>query len=193
MLQKRTLRTSKRSRCAPVLSLWQMLTASAQELRYRWLQFLHAEKQPLLADQGNQNVPRLMALLRQTPWWRRGHLYLAAEALRERDTALAYASGQAALLLATREVDRIASTLAVARALLASRSPDRAALLLEPLHQAHPGHADITEELAACFLGKGDFLAARGLLESLPRERRTSTAEAALAYLRTKEHTSHDH
>lgn len=174
-------------------SLWQTLTASGQEFRYRWLQFLHAEESTPLLEAHRQTIPRLMALLRQTPWWRKGHLYLADEALRARDTALAYASGQAALVLSKREGDRVAATLVVARALLASRSPDRALALLEPLRAAHPERADVTEELAACFLGKGDFPTARSLLESLPKAGRSATAEAALAYLRTKEQTSHDH
>ena len=178
-------------------SLWRSLTAASQELRFRWLCFLHSEEQGgggLGAANGpTWRIPRLMVFLRATPWWRMGHVRLAEDALLQRDLPLAFASGQAALVLSRTAGQRVGAALLVARALLAGGSPVRARAVLEPLRVQHPERFDLIEELAACFLAEGDFAAARTMLEGIPQSSRSASSGAALTYLRNKEQQSHDH
>ncbi len=139
-------------------------------------------------DQITPRIASIRSLLRRFPFWLRGHQRLGDISLRVDDVATAYAAAQC-LIAATDEQSSLRGEayLLLGRSFLRRgdwRSSigylERAAVLLTK-------DLRVFEERAAAYMAGGERPRALEILETIPSERLSPAAKAALEFLRRAE------
>lgn len=129
----------------------------------------------------------LRSLLRRFPYWAKGHLIFAEEALDQDAVAEAYASANAALYLCGHhQGERAMAEFTLGRCFLRRGDWRSAVEYLSRGRAAMPHNHVVTEELAAAQILGGDYTAASALLESIPAARISAQGKAALSFTRSK-------
>jgi thioredoxin-like negative regulator of GroEL len=129
----------------------------------------------------------LRSLLRRFPYWIKGHLEYAEDALERDCVADAYASANAVLHLS--ESDRphqTAAHFALGRCFLRRGDWRSAVEHLSRAHAEMPTNHAISEELAAAYVLGGDYQAASRLLEAIPANHISAAGKAARSFVRAK-------
>jgi tetratricopeptide (TPR) repeat protein len=187
---------------APTL---QVINILITELRFRALRFLahlheSAERDSLSAVQRldpdlastQERQYRLSSsellrrLLRQVPYWKRGHLLLGELAIQDDDIATAYAEALAAQALSGSRSMCERSELLRARCYLKRSGFEEARKPLEDLVARLPSRWDIREDLGACYIGLQLWAEAEAALKVIPVQTRSAPAQAALLYAQRK-------
>ena len=111
---------------------------------------------------------QLIKWLRRFPYWSRGHLLLAEQALRHSNMSLAYSSAHAVLTLPARGNVHFLARYTLGRCYLAAGKPELAMPYFIQAHDRLPNRYEITEDLAACHMALGSNSEALKLLNSIP-------------------------
>lgn len=128
----------------------------------------------------------LRRLLRQIPYWRRGHLLLGELAIQDDDIATAYAEALAAQALSGARGKCERSEILLARCYLKRSAFEEARRPLEELVARLPNRWDIREDLGACYIGLQLWAEADTALRAIPEQARSAPAQAALRYSQRK-------
>ncbi|MEY4700224.1 MAG: hypothetical protein RL326_411 [Pseudomonadota bacterium] len=129
----------------------------------------------------------LCSLLRRFPYWIKGHLEYAEDALGRDSIADAYASANAALYLSEAGRSHQATAHFVLGRCFLRRGDWRSAVeYLSRAHTALPIKHQIGEELAAAYVLGGDYQAASDLLEAIPGNYISAAGKAARSFVRAK-------
>jgi tetratricopeptide (TPR) repeat protein len=137
---------------------------------------------------GAERTPaRLRAILRRYPFWLAGHLDLARISLVEGDVATAYASAQAARVLAASNSQRSAEALHLLGQCFLARGEHASALSLFQQAQPQLGSTPkFSEDMAAALMLAGSYREAALLLEAVPPTSLSAQGKAALEYSRIR-------
>lgn len=142
----------------------------------------------LSSRSGAERTPaRLRGILRRYPFWSTGHLDLARVSLVEGDVATAYASAQAARVLAAGNPQRTAEALHLLGQCFLARGEHASALSL--FEQAQPqlrSTPKFREDMAAALMLAGSYSEATRLLEAIPPTSLSAQGKAALEYSRSR-------
>lgn len=129
----------------------------------------------------------LCSLLRRFPYWIKGHLEYAEDALARDSIAHAYASANAVLYLAeSTSPHRAAADYVLGRCFLRRGDWRSAVEYLSRARLNLPNNHSISEELAAAHILGGDYQAANTVLESIPTNHISAAGKAALTFVRSK-------
>ncbi|MBN8549691.1 MAG: hypothetical protein J0M12_10280 [Deltaproteobacteria bacterium] len=127
----------------------------------------------------------LRSRLRETPYWKRGHLLLGELSLQEDDVATAYACAKAVGILSAEGASSEADTL-LGRCYLKRGAFVEATAFLEKGALARPNDSALQEDVAACYIGRGEFKKAAQILSVIPQQRLSVPGHAALLYSKKK-------
>ncbi|NDC37072.1 MAG: tetratricopeptide repeat protein [Proteobacteria bacterium] len=125
-------------------------------------------------------------LLRRTPYWSTGHLWLAEQAFFQNRIEVAFCEAQAVLALSNTQREVAAAQRVVARCHLKSGDYSAARALLSALVSTAPTAWDIREDFAATLLQQGDFDSAASELRAIPSEQLSGEGRAALDFVNSK-------
>jgi len=129
----------------------------------------------------------LRSLLRRFPYWMKGHLEYAEDALERDSIAQAYASGNAVLYLSpSNSPHRAAAHFVLGRCFLRRGDWRSAVEYLARSRAELASNYSITEELAAAYVLGGDYQAAKSLLEEIPANQISASGKAAQSFVRSK-------
>jgi hypothetical protein len=152
----------------------------------RVLHSLDHDAQHLAANQQvRRRCAALRQILRQTPYWKSGHIEFAELCLEQDDVASAYASLQAAQALPSTARQALQIQHLMARCFLKRGNPEKARELLLPLW-TQCKQVRVAEDLAAAFMALENETDALKILEACGDSKLSASSKAALDYLRLK-------
>lgn len=152
----------------------------------RVLHSLDHEAQQLAANQLAQHrCAALRQILRQTPYWKSGHIEFAELCLEQDDVASAYASLQAAQALTPTAKQSLQVQHLMARCFLKRGNPEKAREMLLPLW-TQSKQVQVAEDLAAAFMALENESEALKILEACGDSKLSAGSKSALNYLRLK-------
>ena len=125
-------------------------------------------------------------ILRGTPYWAAGHLWLAQYALLTNRPTLAFASAQAAIALRPSKALYFNARLVLARCQLKAGDYSSAQRSLEELRAIDPDSFPVREDYAALLMYRGAWQAAMQELSTIPEQSLTGEGRAALEFARSK-------
>jgi hypothetical protein len=129
----------------------------------------------------------LRSLLRRFPYWIKGHLEYAEDALERDSIADAYASANAVLYLSESDhLHQAAAHFVLGRCFLRRGDWRSAVSYLSRAHTELTQKHEISEELAAAYVLGGDYQAASPLLEAIPANHISAAGKAARSFVRAK-------
>lgn len=136
-------------------------------------------------DQENvkSQINSIMALLRKTPWWAKGHLRLGWLALSVKEFDLAFASFEAVRRLITDENLLGNANIGLARCCMARGQHDKAIDLIKKLPEDFVSEDYINEQLAACYMAQERYDQAKSAIEKIPKSRRSPQVSGVLDYI----------
>jgi tetratricopeptide (TPR) repeat protein len=151
----------------------------------------HSQSALAQTDQLTLRSASIRSLLRRFPFWLRGHQRLGDMSLCVDDVATAYAAAQC-LIAATDEQTSLRGEayLLLGRSFLRRGDWRSSIEYLERAATLLPNDLRVFEERAAAYMAGGAHARALGLLETIPSERLSPAAKAALEFLRKAEASS---
>lgn len=179
-------------------TLFQRIVALAIELFWRsgegtlGARTPHSPTQDTQVDGITLRITSIRSLLRRFPFWLRGHQRLGETSLVVDDVGTAYAAAQC-LIAATGEHTSLRGEayLLLGRSFLRRGDWKTSIGYLERAAPLLPKDLRVFEERGAAYMAGGEHPRALEILETIPIERLSPAAKAALEFLRRTEPSSH--
>lgn len=133
-----------------------------------------------------QRASWLQEKLRKTPNWIDGHLGLAWTALKLNELSLAYASAQAVLVLAKVDSDRASAHWVIGKCYLRRGDHQAAITALQNANRQGETGSGLKEDLAAAYMGRGEYALALETLRSIAPTALSMQAQAALSFCKMR-------
>lgn len=164
------------------------LYAAARWRVHRWeCSEQHSFKATASGEQGlPQREEVVRVILRATPYWATGHLWLAQYALATNRLDLAFSSAQAVLALGASAALCFDARLVIARCQLKAHDYAAAERTLHQLKEMNPNSWAVREDCAALLVHRGQWQAAASELEAIPAQHLSGEGRAALEFVRGK-------
>ena len=134
-----------------------------------------------------QTITALRGLLRRYPFWAAGHRELARISLKGDDVSLAYPAAISLQILSVKNTAQMAEAKLLLGTCFLKKGEWKAALIYFNDARALGLRSDIlNEETAAAHILGGEYHEALRLLETIPADKISAEAKAALGYVRSK-------
>ncbi len=168
--------------------LFGCLYAAARWRVHRWeFSDQQSSKSKTPGEQGSpQREEVVRVILRATPYWAAGHLWLAQHALVTNRLGFAFSSAQAVLALGASAALCFDARLVIARCQLKAHDYAAAERTLHQLKEMKPSSWAVREDCAALLVHRGQWQAAASELEAIPAQHLSGEGRAALEFARSK-------